>query len=83
MPTIKDMKNDAIERAIKIYDRQFENWNKDFPIEKQSADEVIWDIDNNRVDDEFNIPFDKKHEVREWCVKYIKFWFEAFGVDYC
>jgi hypothetical protein len=64
----------TIEEMVKIYDNQFEEWNKEFPIEKQSADEVQWDIAMNRVDDEFNIPFDRKHEVSIWIDKFVKIW---------
>mgnify|MGYP003133608941 FL=1 len=64
----------TMEQMVKIYDDQFEEWNKEFPIEKQSADDVQWDIENNRVDDEFNIPFDRRHEVSIWINNFIRVW---------
>ena len=72
----------TIEEMVKIYDNQFEEWNKEFPIEKQSADEVQWDIAMNRVDDEFNIPFDRKHEVSMWIDKFVKIWNIVVDTEY-
>ena len=60
MVTIKEM--------ITVYDRRFYYWNKDFDIEKGSADEMISNIKEGNIE----LPEHRREEVLRWLEKFIR-----------
>jgi len=66
-----------IEQMVGIYNAQFDEWNRDFEIERASADEVILDIEFGVID----IPDERKEEVLVWLRKFINMWDEGEGCE--
>ena len=64
------MINITTNKLIDIYNAKFDEWNKEFKVPKNSADELLMDIVKGYI----HIPIERVEEVKNWLQKFINCW---------
>ena len=64
------MSNITTNKLIDIYNAKFDEWNKEFKVPKNSADELLMDIVKGYI----HIPIERVEEVKNWLQKFINCW---------